>query len=146
MRSNKFKKYLDVFLVLFLLVGVFVFIKNNVLKFKKADVSNYPLTEMQLSFDTSISLGKVNSFLPITYTGHIRNIGAYDLHIGNLKTSCGCTNFVVNNLKVKPMDSTKISFSIKPIEKGKDVVNMYFDANTKQRNHRIRVLYEAVKQ
>jgi hypothetical protein len=146
MRSKSIKKYLDVLLVIFFVGSVFVFVKRNVINSYIDDVTKYPLTEIQLSFDTSISLGKINSVMPINYSGFIRNNGAENLHIGNLETSCGCTNFSISKLLVEPMDSTEISFSIKPIEKGKDIVNIYFDANTKKRRHRIIVQYEVIKQ
>jgi hypothetical protein len=139
------KKYLDVFLIGLFLVGIFVFIKRNVNKLDSKEVAKYPITEIQFSFDTSIVLGKVNSIMPVTYNGYIRNIGNANLHIDNLKTSCGCTDFVVSKLIIEPMDSTKVSFNIHPIEKGIDVINIYFDANTKQKKHKLKIAYEAVK-
>lgn len=145
MRSNDLKKCFDVLLVLFFLVGVFIFFKRNVIKPDTDDVTNYPITEIQLSFDTSISIERANSIMPITYSGYIRNIGTKDLYIGKLETSCRCTDLIIKKLIVDPMDSSQISFSINPIEKGKDVINIYFDANTKQKRHRIRVQYEVIK-
>jgi len=145
MKSNISRKYLDLFLYVFFMIGVIIFFLRNVDKLKSSEISNYQKTKMQLSFDTIINLGKVSSANPISYNGFIKNIGKEKLHIFNLKTSCGCTKFFIENLIILPQDSSKISFNIKPIEKGNDIVNLYFDANTKEENYKLTVKYEAVQ-
>lgn len=145
MKSNISRKYLDLFLYVFFMIGVIIFFLRKVDNLKSSEISNYQKTKMQLSFDTIINLGKVSSANPISYNGFIKNIGKEKLHIFNLKTSCGCTKFFIENLIILPQDSSKISFNIKPIEKGNDIVNLYFDANTKEENYKLTVKYEAVQ-
>lgn len=145
MKSRKNNKYLDLLLYAFFLIGVIIFIARKINTSISSDFRNFSKTEIKLSFDTLINLGKVSSASTVSFFGFIKNIGKEKLRISNLKTSCGCTNFSINNLIVLPQDSTKISFNIKTIEKGIDVVNLYFDANTNVEKYKLEVRYESVK-
>lgn len=145
MESKKSNRYVDILLIAFLLVAVVIFIKRNINASEPKDLTEFPTTKIRFGFDTLISLGKVSGQKPIYFNGYVKNIGDANLHVANFKTSCGCTKFIAKKYIVKPMDSTEVMFTIKPIEQGNDVVNIFFDANTKQGVHKITINYESTK-
>ncbi|NJK83150.1 MAG: DUF1573 domain-containing protein [Saprospiraceae bacterium] len=97
MANSKLSKYLDFFLYVFLAIGVIVFITRQLSKSEVKSFDTYPKTEIQFKFDTLINFGQVKPLKTIEFKGFIKNIGQNKLYIGNLKTSCGCTNFSVAN-------------------------------------------------
>ncbi|TAF63797.1 MAG: DUF1573 domain-containing protein [Cytophagales bacterium] len=145
MANRRISRYIDLFIYIFLGIGIVVFTTRQLYKSQVNNISNYPPTELQLNFDTLINFGQVKSLQVIEFKGFIKNIGQNRLHISNLKTSCGCTNFSMSKLVVNPKDSTMISFTIKPIEKGIGIVTLHFDANTTKLRYNVKATYEAVK-
>ncbi|MCE2936342.1 MAG: DUF1573 domain-containing protein [Cyclobacteriaceae bacterium] len=143
MASEKHGRYFDFFLYAFFVAGIVVFAVKQLNKSETNYFDTYPKTEIK--FENFIDLGQVPSIKPIIFDGFFKNIGNTELHIANLKTLCCCTEFLIKDLIVQPRDSTSVSFTILPTEQGSDVVSLYFDANTRQQKHEIKVTYETVK-
>jgi Protein of unknown function (DUF1573) len=138
-------RFIDIGLYVFFLIGVIIFLIRSSDKLQSKNVGIHPPTELQITFDTLINFGQVTPLKMITFKGFVKNKGQNKLHIGNLKTSCGCTNFSVVNPVVNPGDSTMISFNIKTLEQVRDIVSLNFEANTKKANYKIEASYNTIK-
>lgn len=137
-------KIIDLTLILLFIFSFSYFIYSKLSNNKHRNLNKLKVTKIKLSFDTTLILGKIKKDNIITFNGFLRNIGSEKLYIKNYSASCGCTNFYIKNLKLDPLDSTEIKFSLKPEQLGINKIYLKFEANTEQKNHRIIVDYMGI--
>lgn len=104
------------------------------------DVRNMALTSIDLH-PKSVDFGTVNSDTILTARFSIRNMGTELLCIQRLKADCTCTSVSSNKDFASPGDSIIITMTLNT--KGKDgdnTINATFMANTKELNHKMRMI------
>jgi len=105
-------------------------------------INNSQITKLDFSCDSTYNLGIVehDSILPFSF--YIKNIGINTLYISKLHASCGCTRIDSDHDSAKASDSIEVTGVIS--SKGKSGINLTvlnFIANTKEKNHQLRLQY-----
>lgn len=135
-----FSKLVTIFLSVLFLILIYRVFKLKA-DFSKT-INNSKITDLNFSCDTTYYLGSIehDSILPFSF--YIRNKGSNTLFISKLHTSCGCTSIESDNDSARARDSIKVSGIIS--SKGKSGINLTvlnFIANTKEKNHQLRLKY-----
>lgn len=105
--------------------------------------NNDKVTNIIISRDTILNLGAMTARMkkPFSYT--IKNIGPNTLYISGLTASCGCTKIRANKKSASMGDSINVTGIVDGIGKyGKNIILTNFKANTKFKEHQVKIYYE----
>lgn len=104
------------------------------------------LTQLALSIDSALNLGEIPNNEEKTFSFYIRNKGYNKLYVTDINASCGCSKISTSKSQAVVGDSIEVFFSIKPNNNlGDNLVVINFVANTKVKNHKVRITYSCKK-
>lgn len=104
------------------------------------------LTQLALSIDSTFSLGEIPNNEESRFNFYIRNKGYNKLYVADINASCGCSKISTSKSQAIVGDSIEVFFRIKPNNTlGDNLVVINFVANTKIKNHQVRISYNCKK-
>ena len=140
LKSLKISGIITILLSLLFSVLLFYVIDKKIKYSKINDVEK--LTELELSIDSTLSLGEIPNKKEKTFSFYIRNKGVNKLYISDIDASCGCSFIKPNKNTATARDSIAVLVKIKPNSNNeKNILLLNFSANTKAKKHQIRIIY-----
>lgn len=136
-----FKKY--IFTIIFSCLFLILFTQFLFSKIQYSNtLGNSKLTSLVCNRDSVIYFEGLNKKSEYAFEFRLLNVGKNRLYISSLNASCGCTKILADKIKADVGDSIKINGILNLSGKsGKNFTLIKFNANTRQKNHSIRLIY-----